>query len=173
MAYSLLARLVTTASLLFLPVLSAGTASYNGLALTPQMGWDNWNAFGCKINEELLLSTAQKIVEFGLKDLGESVSNPSVYCPGSKRDAYGELWTRILLHHSRRLLVRRQNTEWHAQSQCYRFPQWDTVHCGPAAWHGTWLWDVLERWKIHMRAVRSELGDGEAGCADLCRLGRR
>lgn len=49
---------------------AAGTSSYNGLALTPAMGWDNWNAFGCKVSEDLILSTAQKIVEFGLRDLG-------------------------------------------------------------------------------------------------------
>ena len=51
---------------------AAGTSSYNGLALTPAMGWDNWNAFGCKVSEELILSTAQKIVEFGLRDLGKT-----------------------------------------------------------------------------------------------------
>ena len=50
---------------------AAGMSSYNGLALTPAMGWDNWNAFGCKVSEELILSTAQKIVEFGLRDLGK------------------------------------------------------------------------------------------------------
>ena len=49
---------------------AAGSSSYNGLALTPAMGWDNWNAFGCKVSEDLILSTAQKIVEFGLRDLG-------------------------------------------------------------------------------------------------------
>jgi len=58
------------AASLLAPVHAAGTKSYNGLAITPAMGWDNWNAFGCKINEELLLSTAEKIVEFGLRDLG-------------------------------------------------------------------------------------------------------
>ncbi|KAF6221205.1 hypothetical protein HO133_002060 [Letharia lupina] len=64
--------LATTAALL-LPALrghAAGTSSYNGLALTPAMGWDNWNAFGCKVSEELILTTAQKIVELGLRDLG-------------------------------------------------------------------------------------------------------
>ena len=50
---------------------AAGMSSYNGLALTPAMGWDNWNAFGCKVSEELILSTAQKIVDFGLRDLGK------------------------------------------------------------------------------------------------------
>ena len=31
---------------------------------------DNWNAFGCAVSEDLLLGTAQKIVDYGLKDLG-------------------------------------------------------------------------------------------------------
>jgi hypothetical protein len=35
-----------------------GASSYNGLALTPQMGWNNWNAFGCNINESILLDNA-------------------------------------------------------------------------------------------------------------------
>ncbi|GAB7352312.1 hypothetical protein MBLNU459_g2763t1 [Dothideomycetes sp. NU459] len=44
--------------------------SYNGLANTPQMGWDNWNAFGCDVSEDLLLGTAQRMVELGLRDAG-------------------------------------------------------------------------------------------------------
>lgn len=51
-------------------VVIPGANSYNGLNLVPQMGWDNWNAFGCKINESTLLSTAQKMVDLGLRDLG-------------------------------------------------------------------------------------------------------
>ncbi|KAF8865734.1 glycoside hydrolase family 27 protein [Acephala macrosclerotiorum] len=42
----------------------------NGLAITPQMGWDNWNALGCDVSEDLLLQTAELIVDYGLKDLG-------------------------------------------------------------------------------------------------------
>ena len=61
---------IAAVAALLTPVYSAGTKSYNGLALTPAMGWDNWNAFGCKITEDLLLGTAKKIVEFGLRDLG-------------------------------------------------------------------------------------------------------
>ena len=71
--------IATTAALL-LPLArrgnTAGTSSYNGLALTPAMGWDNWNAFGCKVSEELILTTAQNIVEFGLRDLG---TNPAAF----------------------------------------------------------------------------------------------
>ena len=42
----------------------------NGLAFTPAMGWDNWNAFACDVSEDLLLGTAQKIVDYGLRDAG-------------------------------------------------------------------------------------------------------
>ncbi|KAF2136870.1 glycoside hydrolase family 27 protein [Aplosporella prunicola CBS 121167] len=46
------------------------TSSYNGLSLTPTMGWDNWNAFGCSVSEDLLLETAHSLVSLGLRDLG-------------------------------------------------------------------------------------------------------
>ena len=77
MARSIIGYLATVAAaLLAFEASAAGTASYNGLALTPQMGWDNWNAFGCDVDEELLLSTAQKMVDFGLRDLGALSPQP-------------------------------------------------------------------------------------------------
>lgn len=51
-------------------VVIPGGTSYNGLNLVPQMGWDNWNAYGCSVSEELLLTQAQAIVDYGLRDLG-------------------------------------------------------------------------------------------------------
>ncbi|KAM0329990.1 hypothetical protein ACHAQA_004159 [Verticillium albo-atrum] len=42
----------------------------NGLARTPQMGWNNWNALGCDVSEDLLLDTSRKLVDLGLRDLG-------------------------------------------------------------------------------------------------------
>jgi alpha-galactosidase len=42
----------------------------NELARTPQMGWNNWNSFGCDVDEELLLSASEKLVQFGLRDAG-------------------------------------------------------------------------------------------------------
>ncbi|KAI9754610.1 MAG: GTP cyclohydrolase II [Chaenotheca gracillima] len=65
MALSKLLKLAVTALLAL-----KTQASDNGLAITPQMGWDNWNAFGCDVSEDLLLGTAQKIVDYGLRDLG-------------------------------------------------------------------------------------------------------
>lgn len=51
-------------------VVIAGASSYNGLNLVPQMGWNNWNAFHCDVNESLLLTTAQDMIDYGLRDLG-------------------------------------------------------------------------------------------------------
>lgn len=63
-------------------VVIPGAASYNGLNLVPQMGWDNWNAFGCSVNESLLLDTAQAMVDYGLRDLGYNYGKPSTRsCP--------------------------------------------------------------------------------------------
>ena len=33
------------------------TSLDNGLGLTPQMGWNTWNKFKCKINETLILNS--------------------------------------------------------------------------------------------------------------------
>ncbi|KAG9231324.1 melibiase [Amylocarpus encephaloides] len=42
----------------------------NGLAVTPPMGWNNWNSLGCDVSEDLILSTSQKLVDYGLQDVG-------------------------------------------------------------------------------------------------------
>jgi alpha-galactosidase len=40
------------------------------LALTPPMGFNNWNAFGCDVSEALIQATADVFVSSGLKDAG-------------------------------------------------------------------------------------------------------
>ncbi|KAL8681997.1 MAG: hypothetical protein Q9186_001939 [Xanthomendoza sp. 1 TL-2023] len=70
MAHHTVFFLLASITLLVPSVVSLGSTSYNGLAKTPQMGWDNWNAYGCDIDEETLLETAEKMVDFGLRDLG-------------------------------------------------------------------------------------------------------
>jgi alpha-galactosidase len=42
----------------------------DGLALTPPMGFNNWNATGCAIDETLIKATADIFVSSGLKDAG-------------------------------------------------------------------------------------------------------
>ena len=41
-----------------------------GLALTPPMGWNTWNKFGCNVSDELVRSMADAIVKTGMKDVG-------------------------------------------------------------------------------------------------------
>jgi alpha-galactosidase len=42
----------------------------NGLARTPQMGWNNWNSLGCDVSESLLLDTSKILLDTGLQDVG-------------------------------------------------------------------------------------------------------
>ena len=42
----------------------------NGLALTPPMGWNDWNAYGCSVSENLVKQTADKLVSTGLASRG-------------------------------------------------------------------------------------------------------
>ncbi|XXY51844.1 NPCBM/NEW2 domain-containing protein [Sorangium sp. So ce269] len=45
------------------------------LALTPPMGFNNWNAFGCDVNEALIKETADFFVSSGLQELGYTYVN--------------------------------------------------------------------------------------------------
>ena len=36
----------------------------------PPMGFNTWNTFGSRISDELIMSTADKIVELGLHEVG-------------------------------------------------------------------------------------------------------
>ncbi len=56
-------------ALLFV-VISAKAQKTEGLALTPPMGWNSWNKFGCDINEDLIRGIANAFVESGMKDAG-------------------------------------------------------------------------------------------------------
>ena len=39
----------------------------DGLALTPPMGFNNWNSFGCNVDEKLIRETADLFVCSGMK----------------------------------------------------------------------------------------------------------
>ncbi len=43
---------------------------FQGLALTPPMGWNSWNKFGCDVSEKLIKEIADAMVESGMKDAG-------------------------------------------------------------------------------------------------------
>jgi alpha-galactosidase len=42
----------------------------NGLALTPPMGWNSWNRFGCNVDERVIHGAADAMVASGMKDAG-------------------------------------------------------------------------------------------------------
>jgi alpha-galactosidase len=42
----------------------------NTLALTPPMGWNSWNKFGCNVNEEMIRGMADGMVKSGMRDAG-------------------------------------------------------------------------------------------------------
>ncbi|KAK9799718.1 hypothetical protein WJX73_003682 [Symbiochloris irregularis] len=50
--------------------LGSSAALNNGLALTPQMGYAPWNAFGVNVNETLIKETADRLISTGLAELG-------------------------------------------------------------------------------------------------------
>jgi len=53
----------------------AAHALDNGLALTPPMGFNNWNSTGCAIHEDMIKATADIFVSSGLKDAGYQYVN--------------------------------------------------------------------------------------------------
>lgn len=61
----------------------------NGLGLTPQMGWNSWNHFGCKIDEHLIRTTADAMVSSGLADLGYKYINIDDCWAELNRDSQG------------------------------------------------------------------------------------
>jgi len=53
----------------------AAYALDDGLALTPPMGFNDWNAFRCNVTEQLIEQTADIFVSSGLKDAGYQYVN--------------------------------------------------------------------------------------------------
>ena len=47
----------------------AGSPSVN-LAVTPPMGWNSWNKFGCNVSEEMIRQMGDAMVKSGMKDAG-------------------------------------------------------------------------------------------------------
>src|SRR5947207_870157 len=49
---------------------NAFAQKFEGLALTPPMGWNSWNTFQIKIDEQLVKDVADVMVSSGMKDVG-------------------------------------------------------------------------------------------------------
>ncbi len=58
---------------IFLGLLLTGKSfcqKFEGLALTPPMGWNSWNNYGCNVSEDLIKNMADAMVSSGMKDAG-------------------------------------------------------------------------------------------------------
>ncbi|MFF0290558.1 NPCBM/NEW2 domain-containing protein [Streptomyces sp. NPDC005262] len=75
------------------PVTTAGPRSGNGLALTPPMGFNNWNSTHCRseFNESMVKGIADIFVEKGLKDAGYQYVNLDDCWAKPQRNADGKL----------------------------------------------------------------------------------
>jgi alpha-galactosidase len=74
---------------------SAATAcfaqKFEGLALTPPMGWNTWNTFASNINEALIRETADEMVRNGMRDAGYVYVVLDDTWSAMERDAEGNL----------------------------------------------------------------------------------
>ncbi len=80
---------------LLLILLSPGTACAQAqksapLGLTPPMGWNSWNTFGCDVDEAMIRQMADAMVASGMKDAGYAYINIDD-CWHGKRDADGNI----------------------------------------------------------------------------------
>ena len=75
------------------PTPASQPGSYNGLALTPPMGFNNWAGFECnsQFGEQLFVKTADAIVNLGLNKLGYDYVNIDDCWMQHDRDANGNL----------------------------------------------------------------------------------
>jgi alpha-galactosidase len=75
------------------PVAGAGPALAldNGLAATPPMGFNDWNAFGCGVSAQLIEQTADAMVADGMKAAGYQYVNMDDCWALKQRDANGNL----------------------------------------------------------------------------------
>jgi len=83
--------------LLFIILVFIGSGSVlaqnkkENLAPTPPMGWNSWNKFGCKIDENLIRETIDAFVSSGLRDAGYKYVNIDDCWMAKTRDANGDL----------------------------------------------------------------------------------
>ena len=67
-----------------------------GLALTPPMGWNSWNKFGCNVSEDMIRGMADAMVSSGMKDAGYQYLNIDD-CWQVSRDKEGNIAARLAL----------------------------------------------------------------------------
>ncbi|MCD9020615.1 alpha-galactosidase [Cohnella silvisoli] len=87
----ILAFLMLFATQIFTPLGSKeASALSNGLALTPPMGWNSWNKYGCNVSESLIRSMADAMVSSGMQAAGYQYVNVDD-CWQTGRDGAGNI----------------------------------------------------------------------------------
>lgn len=81
-------RIIAFTLLVALPMLGMNAQKWEGLAETPQMGWNSWNKFAGNINEQMIRDMADAMVKEGLLDAGYIYLNMDD-CWHGQRDADG------------------------------------------------------------------------------------
>lgn len=85
-AFGLVIAVIATA---LLPALGHAK-KFEQLAMTPPMGWNSWNHFGCNVSEKLIKEVADELVDTGLRDLGYHFLNIDD-CWHGERDEFGRI----------------------------------------------------------------------------------
>jgi alpha-galactosidase len=70
---------------------AAAAGSYNGLALTPPMGWNDWYQYQCGVTQADVLANAEALVSSGLAKLGYDYVNLDDCWMARERTASGQL----------------------------------------------------------------------------------
>ncbi|PPQ72955.1 hypothetical protein CVT26_014529 [Gymnopilus dilepis] len=76
-------------ALLVISYASRSIALENGLAITPPMGWNPYNAFSCDTTEAQYRAAAQSLVNLGLDSLGYNYLNLDCGWQGKERNSTG------------------------------------------------------------------------------------
>ena len=63
-------KLKILVALLIVSCLKVQAQKFEGLALTPPMGWNSWNTFQTNISDSLVRGIADVMVSSGMKDAG-------------------------------------------------------------------------------------------------------
>ncbi len=74
-----------------LAVLAGPKTEAQDLAPTPPMGWNSWNTFQTRIDEDLIKSTADAMIANGMRDAGYVYVNLDDGWSAKERDADGNL----------------------------------------------------------------------------------
>ncbi|MEO6083558.1 MAG: glycoside hydrolase family 27 protein, partial [Umezawaea sp.] len=85
------AVLIASVAPVALSLIPSAQALDNGLGRTPQLGWNDWNSFGCNVTDGLVRQTADAMVSSGMAAAGYTYVNIDDCWSEKSRDGSGNL----------------------------------------------------------------------------------